>query len=139
MLIMRALGQEDLVEVTTLIHDQVFDVTQIVFSNAEHSLVIPYQYRDRRRRTRARSAPVMKRYRYPICRGRLTVRSVESYSIDDPCGIGTYDFNEIVYRDEEQTIVVTSGFGLEIHIHVCDVDVEVEQSGEEIGEELSFF
>jgi hypothetical protein len=118
-----------------LIHDQWFDPEKIEFDNERRVLTIPFEFEDTTReeivdRTwRGRR----KRTQVPLLRGVLTIGAVSDWELKDTEGVGTYDFNELVYDEARSRLQVVTNIPLELSVAVSRVDVTVELTDEHLG------
>jgi hypothetical protein len=120
--------------VNALIHDQYFDPQEIVFDEQQGSLTIPFEFEDTTReeivdRTwRGRK----KRARVPILRGLLTIAAVTDWELKDTEGVGTYDFNELLYDEGRDRLQVLTNIPLELSVTISRVDVTVELTDQHV-------
>lgn len=93
--------------ITDLIHDQWFDVQDIVFDSVSGELTIPFGAR-----SKGPNSDTI------ALQGELCVHTAIVYDVDDRAQIGYYDLNEISYTADSHTVLITSSFPLQIFAQV---------------------
>lgn len=105
-----------------LIHDEYFDVADIAFDQSAGVLTIPY-----RRVFHGGPEKFLRRrfltsiYELDVIRSELTLRHVESFTVDDHARTGEGFFNTVTFRDG--VLVFTCG-GLNLTAKVKAVEIE---------------
>jgi hypothetical protein len=117
-----------------VIHDQLFDVADITYADAE--VVIPFTYEDhaglepleRDRRGKVKAA------RLPLLKAVLRITHVGHMHLRETEGLGTYDFNRLAL--DERRMVIDTNFPLEFWLDVAGLDVTAEVFADVVGSQV---
>lgn len=116
-------SSEEIWRITDVVHDSWFTLSEIRCVGDAASLVIPFEYHSihRRRGWRGlRQKSETPRLAY------LRVSHMLRWEAHDNCRIDRYDFNEVLYSEDEGLVRITSGFDLAIWVMVSQLDVTIE-------------
>lgn len=69
----------------------------------------------------------------PLLRSFLTIACANDWELEDTEGVGTYDFNGLVYDEGGSRLRVHTNIPLELSAAVSRLDVRVELTCEQIG------
>lgn len=90
--------------INDLIHDRWFDVEEVTFDEGTGYVRVPFK-------------PDWV----------LEVSDVESCQIEEPEGVGSYDFNELIYSEGSGTLLVSTGVPLVFQMRVSALDVSLSE------------
>lgn len=125
------------VEVTDIIHDCWFELDNVNFDRNSEELRIEFE------KENLESAQITNKFLFlkervtPIHKCFLTICNVKKYVVKDDAKIGRYDFNELNINENTNSILITSGFPLEIHIDVKKFKIEVEITAKVVDKKVS--
>ena len=112
-------------EVSSEVHDLYFDVDALSREPVDGQVALPL-YRGRSRRWlifESERSPDPKALPPPV--GVLTIRSVQSLTVDDLENIGWYSINHVSYDAHESVVVVECNVPLELTLLVSGLDLEL--------------
>ena len=119
---------DQLEELSSLIHDEHFDLNDVTFRNDQKVVEIPYRriFHDGPCRT-IRNWFIFKTIEVDVIRALLTIRNVEEYTFKDSARIGTFSFNTVSY--DARVLVFECCEPLELRMVVSRLDIESRDIG----------
>ena len=112
----------DLTRVASWIHDQWFDLDQVIH-DADRSELRPTIYPGRQSGGFFKVARAPSTEQLPVAIGELIVRNVAAVTIRDDAGIGWFDIGGLAFDPGTNQVRLWSNFPLEICIQVRKLDV----------------
>lgn len=133
--------ENEINELTSLIHDQEFDVAKINFNTQDKLLEIGFRNRWWDKTKIVNNFILFKKKAIPISNAVLRIYNVRKYEVKDDERIGTYEFNIISYAHDSDKITITAEPNLSINIFVDSFLIELEVGEDIIDDEIhySFF
>jgi len=106
-----------------LIHDEYFDVDDIIYNKDENLLTIPYRriYHNGKRKN-ILDLLIYRREEVDIIRSKLVIKNVTKFTIYDTAEIGTYTFNKTIYKDGNLEIICEPNLSIIMEITEIDID-----------------
>ncbi|MFO8011721.1 MAG: hypothetical protein R6X20_00305 [Phycisphaerae bacterium] len=124
----RITGEGGLVLLNSLLHDEMFDLEEIRFDEAAHTVTMPVRRQFHSGSERLiRSGLLSKTYEKDWMRSVVTLRRVRSWEVLHDQGINSYSFN--VWRLANGVLEVQCCESLLLRFEVDSLDVEVEDTG----------
>ena len=115
------------------IHDSWFDVSNIEFDSNTSVLSIEFERELKDKSTVVEKNWFVEKIEAPLVQCFLNVYHVESYKIDDPERVGSYDFTTLEYNSDLRCISIITGTPICIEIKVRDFEVSVVETTKSKG------
>lgn len=122
-----ARSASELAPVNQFIHDEWFDVDEIVFDEGAGVVTIPFT-RPAQEQQGHRIGRVGRLYQVEVdkCESYLRIYHVRHWSVEDSQLVGRYDFNEVKYDPESKIVRITTGVPIVLLAEVGELEVSVE-------------
>jgi hypothetical protein len=113
---------ENLKNINRIIHDEYFELRDIIYNKNDKSVTIPYRriFHEGPRKS-IFNLLIFKLQEVDVIRSLLTIRNVTKFITKDIARIGTYSFNNIIVKDGKLTI--TCNEPLEISMDISKIDI----------------
>jgi len=114
----------DLQAITSLIHDEYFDVDQVTHDPIAHEVRVSI-YRGTHKKRWIFSTSSAPKEPLPEPLGVLVIGGVEAMMIEDKAQIGWVDISRITYDAENGEVRLTSNIPVDVRMQVQALDVEL--------------
>ena len=128
-----ARAPEQLQAVNAVIHDCFFERDRIVFDENRRELQIPFEYAVDSEARVLRRLLFLTKAETPLVQASLSIRRVSDWSIDDTQGVGSYDFDKLVYDPGAQEVTILAGVPIDIRASVEAIEIAVRVSDSVVG------
>lgn len=128
---------DEAIEIVDKIHDCRFELDEIKYDQYKKILSIQFEMEIYDNATIEKKFLFFKKIITPVNKCFLKINHVKQYEIRDNAQIGRYDFNEVKIDEFRGTVLITSGFPLEIEIDVEKVNIDLEITDEVVDKKIS--
>ena len=125
--IMQINNQKDLFKVIDFIHDYNFD-SETIYLDSSNSLNIKFERPLYEKAVLIWKFLCIKKIEVPIGEYVLKIHNINKYILKDTERVKFYDFNELIYQENEKCIRVISGIPIEIIIYVSNFEISIEDT-----------